>query len=206
MMFVSFDKLWALLREREIKKCDFAEAVGISSRTLAKLSKNESVTTDTLLRICETLHCRIEDIVSLEEKTVLHSVYEAYQKTATQIAENDLTKTYSFSFGKKRIEMLVTKKTANHYSLIACREDAIVWTQLQSTWRLQGIPFGSGEEMSFGKVKPATDGTYRFFVISGKPGEISGLDEGIYRSACHPGGNEYLHVMSMAAFKCFAFV
>lgn len=36
---------------------------GISSVTLAKLGKNENVTTDILLRICKVLNCSIADIV-----------------------------------------------------------------------------------------------------------------------------------------------
>lgn len=204
-MFISYDKLWEILRERHIKKCDFAEAVGISSRTLAKLSKNESVTTDTLLRICEVLHCRVEDVLTFEETMVIRSVYEAYRKTATLTAEDELTKTYAFTFEDKRIEAIVTKKTANKHSIITCQNEEIYWKQLQPLYRLQGIHYTSGEETFFGKVRPASDGTYRLFIISGKPGSIGGLDDGFFRSARHPGGSDVLHVMSMAAFKCFAF-
>ena len=205
VMFISYDKLWETLRERQIKKCDFAEAVGISSRTLAKLSKNESVTTDTLLRICEVLHCRVEDVLTFEEAMAIHSVYEAYRKAATLTSENELTKTYELSFEGKRIEAIVTKKTANKYSIISCRNEEINWKQLQPLYRLQGIHYTSGEEFFFGKIRPAADGTYRLFIISGKPGSIEGLDDGFFRSARHSGGSDVLHVMSMAAFKHFAF-
>lgn len=40
---------------------------GISSATLAKMSKGESVTTDSLLKICVTLHCDVSDIMEIAE-------------------------------------------------------------------------------------------------------------------------------------------
>lgn len=39
------------------------ESADISSSSLAKLGKNENVTTDVLLRICESLHVELSDIV-----------------------------------------------------------------------------------------------------------------------------------------------
>ena len=54
-MRIVYDRLWELLLSKKISKTDLCNLTGISSRTMAKLSKNESVTTDTLLRICEAL-------------------------------------------------------------------------------------------------------------------------------------------------------
>ena len=38
-------------------------AAGISAASIAKLGKGSNITTDVLLKICETLHCHIEDIL-----------------------------------------------------------------------------------------------------------------------------------------------
>lgn len=50
-MSVSYNKLWKLLIDKNMKKGDLRTAAGLSSGTLAKLGKNESVTTDVLVRV-----------------------------------------------------------------------------------------------------------------------------------------------------------
>lgn len=59
-MFV-YTKLWLLLKERGMKRTDLLEV--ISSATLAKLGKNENVSTDVLAKICDFLKCQPADIV-----------------------------------------------------------------------------------------------------------------------------------------------
>jgi DNA-binding Xre family transcriptional regulator len=44
-------------------KMELKDAAGISAASIAKLGKGANITTDVLLKICETLHCRIEDIL-----------------------------------------------------------------------------------------------------------------------------------------------
>lgn len=56
-----YNKLFALLAQRGMKKTDLLEV--ISSPTLAKLSKGASVTTDVLCKICEYLDCQPSDIM-----------------------------------------------------------------------------------------------------------------------------------------------
>ena len=58
---MKYNKLFALLAQRSMKKTDLLEV--ISSPTLAKLSKSESVTTDMLCKICEYLDCQPADIM-----------------------------------------------------------------------------------------------------------------------------------------------
>ena len=62
-MKLSYKKLWIMLVERDLKKTEFAKKAKISSASLAKLGKGSNVTTDVLLKICETLNCHIEDIL-----------------------------------------------------------------------------------------------------------------------------------------------
>ena len=65
-MQISYNKLWKLLVDKDINKTQLREAVGISSGTLAKLSKNESVNLEVLARICFYLKCNIGDIVEFK--------------------------------------------------------------------------------------------------------------------------------------------
>lgn len=64
-MFVSYNNLFKLLIDKGWSKTEFAREVGISSNTLAKLSKNEPVSLEVLARICRTLDCGLGDIVRI---------------------------------------------------------------------------------------------------------------------------------------------
>ena len=59
----SYDRLWTLLIDRKIKKQKLQEMSEVSAASIAKMGRCENVTTDVLLRICEALNCRIEDIM-----------------------------------------------------------------------------------------------------------------------------------------------
>jgi len=62
-MALSYNGLWKLLIDKGMKKLDLKDKVGISTGTLAKLSKNQQVALSVLERICEALDCQIGDIV-----------------------------------------------------------------------------------------------------------------------------------------------
>ena len=66
-MAVSYKKLWKLLIDRDMKKKDLCAAAGISHASVAKLGKNENVTTDVLVKICTALKCDISDIMEIIE-------------------------------------------------------------------------------------------------------------------------------------------
>lgn len=59
---VSYKGLWKTLIDRDKKKTDLITEMGISSATLAKLSKNEYVSMETIVKICNWLDCGISDI------------------------------------------------------------------------------------------------------------------------------------------------
>ena len=65
-MKMSYKKLWKLLIDKDMKKTELRKAAGTSSSSLAKLGKDENVTTDVLLRICKALDCELDDIVEIE--------------------------------------------------------------------------------------------------------------------------------------------
>lgn len=65
-MAVSYKRLWKLLIDKDMKKKDLRVATGISSASMAKLTKNENITTDVLVRICNALGCDLSDIMELE--------------------------------------------------------------------------------------------------------------------------------------------
>ena len=67
-MTVSYKKLWKLLIDKDMKKKDLREAAGISTSSMAKLGKNENVTTDVLVKICKALKCDISDIMEIVDE------------------------------------------------------------------------------------------------------------------------------------------
>lgn len=60
---IRYYKLFDMLARKGFKKTDLKEEIGLSSTTIAKLSKGESVTTDTILRICERFDVQPGDIM-----------------------------------------------------------------------------------------------------------------------------------------------
>jgi DNA-binding Xre family transcriptional regulator len=62
-MAVSYDKLWKLLIDKRMNKTELRLKTDMSTSTLAKLSKNEVVSMDVMLRICKVLDCNVGDIM-----------------------------------------------------------------------------------------------------------------------------------------------
>lgn len=69
-MALSYNKLWKLLIDKNLKKSDLHELTGLSQSTIAKLTRGENVNTDVLEKICKALNCEIGDIVELKEDNV----------------------------------------------------------------------------------------------------------------------------------------
>lgn len=64
-MAVSYKKLWKLLIDKDMLKKDLQAAADISSGAIAKLGRNENVTTAVLMKICNALHCDIGGIMEI---------------------------------------------------------------------------------------------------------------------------------------------
>lgn len=65
-MLISYSNLWKMLIDKGLKKTDLIKIAGISSSTLANMGKNQSISLETVARICVALDCNIEDIVSID--------------------------------------------------------------------------------------------------------------------------------------------
>ena len=66
-MAVSYNKLWKKLIDLEMSRSELRVKAGISTRQLAKLGKNENVTTDVLVKVCKALDCNVDEIMDITE-------------------------------------------------------------------------------------------------------------------------------------------
>jgi DNA-binding Xre family transcriptional regulator len=64
-MRISYNKLWYILLDMKMNRQDLKHASGISTASIAKLGKDENITTDVLLKICRALKCDISDIMEV---------------------------------------------------------------------------------------------------------------------------------------------
>lgn len=62
-MKISYNPLWKLLIDKGMRKQDLQSAAKISAGSIAKLGKDENITTDVLIKICNALDCDLFDIL-----------------------------------------------------------------------------------------------------------------------------------------------
>lgn len=65
---VCYNNLFKLLIDKGLKKSELARMCHLSSPTMAKLSKNEYVSMDVLVRICCKLDCTLDEIIEITKR------------------------------------------------------------------------------------------------------------------------------------------
>lgn len=60
---ISYKPLFMLLLEKDMTKTQLRESVGFSTATLAKMSKNEYISMETIENICKYLNCKVENVI-----------------------------------------------------------------------------------------------------------------------------------------------
>ncbi len=68
-MPVSYNKLFALMEERGVKKIDLRNTYKLNPKTVDSLTKNKSVTVDTIMQLCEIFDCQPSDIMEHVKST-----------------------------------------------------------------------------------------------------------------------------------------
>lgn len=69
-MTVSYNKLWKLLIDKKMNRTDLKNTAGVSFNVLAKMSRNEFVSLESLCKICTVLACDIGDIMEFTENEI----------------------------------------------------------------------------------------------------------------------------------------
>ncbi|WP_418435860.1 helix-turn-helix domain-containing protein [Blautia sp.] len=62
-MAISYNKLWKLLIDKDMKRKELKDLSGVSQNVMSKLSKNQAVSMDSMEKICEVLRCDIGDVM-----------------------------------------------------------------------------------------------------------------------------------------------
>lgn len=65
-MKVCYDKLWKLLIDKKMKKTDLIREAKISSNVLAKMGKEETVSLESIGKICSLFGCNVDDILEFQ--------------------------------------------------------------------------------------------------------------------------------------------
>ena len=61
-MKLSYNKLWKMLIDKNMKRSDLQRVAGISSASIAKRGRGDNISTEVLIKICTALECRVEDV------------------------------------------------------------------------------------------------------------------------------------------------
>ena len=198
-MYIDYSNLWKLLIDKNMTKSELMELTGISSRVLAKMAKNETVTTDTIARICGALQCDVSDIMECAYEDKM-SIYNYFRKFGKKIDDTDHYNSFSFTMNSQKFIVHYTKNTANKFTEIDCKQDSVSWKQTHPV----GHHRNSFSITPIIKPKRSKDEIV-IVVIKGKPDVIVGLDEGIFVSSrCSLQKDSDVYVMSETAFKLFA--
>ncbi|MBQ9986515.1 MAG: helix-turn-helix transcriptional regulator [Oscillospiraceae bacterium] len=65
-MKISYNKLWKLLVDKKMSKADLRKVAEIAPNTMTKMRRDEVVSINVLLRICDKLDCNIGEIMDVE--------------------------------------------------------------------------------------------------------------------------------------------
>ncbi len=200
-MYISYDRLWKLLIDKHLKKTDLIDLCGISSRTLGKLSKNENINSDTLLRICEALDCDLFDIMELKNDEAQMSFYDVFCREKKLVSTDENCKTYTFEHTGRRVILKKTLKKATKRVIVTCSGHSVSAVHL---YPVTHHTVATDHEFHIDVMDMQDKDSIALVVISGKPGLIKGLDEGIFVSASGQAKDKSpVYVMSETRFRSF---
>lgn len=63
---INYKSLWKMMIDKDISKAQLREKTKIAPSTFTKMTNNEYVALDVLVRICAAMNCGLDDIVEIE--------------------------------------------------------------------------------------------------------------------------------------------
>lgn len=62
-IMIIYDRLWDTMKNRGFSTYKLREECGIDSKTIRRLKANENIETKTINKLCNALHCKVEDVM-----------------------------------------------------------------------------------------------------------------------------------------------
>lgn len=69
-MGVSYNRLWKMLINKNMKRIEMQYLTGISGNILARMGKNQYVSMETIEKICKKLDCTVDEMMSNRSRHV----------------------------------------------------------------------------------------------------------------------------------------
>lgn len=69
-MPVCYNKLWKILIDKNLKRSDLKKCAGISFNVLAKMGKSETISMESIEKICVALNCNVGDMLDIVNESV----------------------------------------------------------------------------------------------------------------------------------------
>lgn len=110
-MGINYRKLFKLMNEKRLKKTDLKEI--LSSQTIAKLSKNEYISGESIAKICIYLNCQPGEIMEIEEEknNQIIDKFEIYELNSdSKKPERNIATFYNLEYAKDFINYQATLK------------------------------------------------------------------------------------------------
>ena len=66
-MSVSYNRLWKMLIDKNMKRIEMQHLTGISGNILARMGKNQYVSIETIEKICKKLDCTVDEMMEFTD-------------------------------------------------------------------------------------------------------------------------------------------
>ena len=130
-------------------------------------------------------------------------LYNAFLKNGEIMATNEGYTSYAFDYNGKRVVLKKTNRKATKRIIVTCSGHTVSAVRL---YPVSHHTVASEEEFNIDVADMQDKDIIPIVVISGKPGLIKGLDEGIFVSANNSANRKgHVLVMSEIRFKGFDF-
>lgn len=86
-MRIEYNKLFAKIKENRLTQKEFREQSGINGATMQKMLHGESITTNTICRICDYFQCMPDEIMEFIPETNYPEDIKAKQKAKADLQQ-----------------------------------------------------------------------------------------------------------------------
>ena len=86
-MGVSYNRLWKMLIDKNMKRIEMQYLTGISGNILARMGKNQYVSMETIEKICKKLDCTVDEMMEFTDDELQEQICQII-KTGRMLQES----------------------------------------------------------------------------------------------------------------------